>query len=101
MYSYLLRSVSLGTSDLSRLASQDYYDRTHRYRLKYPDLFGVVLQGGAVIPAEICVLVPGQLFKRKIDAELMPDVLRFASKPPAQRLGDIVAVVQGPVSPIL
>ncbi|EIM82440.1 Piwi-domain-containing protein [Stereum hirsutum FP-91666 SS1] len=84
------------TADSQHWNVKDYYDRTHRYRLKYPDLFGVVLQGGAVIPAEICDIVPGQLFKRKIPAELMTDVHRFASKQPTQRLGDIIAGVQGP-----
>lgn len=58
---------------------------------------GVRLGRSAVIPAELCRIVPGQLFKKKIPAHLQPDFLKFATQRPDQRLRAIQTAVGGNV----
>lgn len=78
--------------------AKEYYWRTHNHQIRRPDLFGVMLPGGAVIPSELCTIVAGQIFKKKTPSHLMSEVHRFTSKQPAHRLEDIKNGVRGSVS---
>ncbi|KAG6917797.1 hypothetical protein DXG01_001069 [Tephrocybe rancida] len=53
-----------------------------------------------VVPAEQCVVLPGQLFKRKIPDHLTKDMVDFATVKPADRLRQIVSGDMGTESPV-
>lgn len=64
--------------------------------LQFPDTIGVVTSGkGApfkvVFPLEMCNLVPGQLYKKKLPPDATATVVSFAAMPPADRLRIITA----------
>ena len=61
-------------------------------------LFGVKINSTAVIPAEFCQIVKGQIYKKKVPPELMKQVLDFAVKPPTERLNNVLDGVRGRVS---
>ncbi|KAA1473082.1 Piwi-domain-containing protein [Dentipellis sp. KUC8613] len=76
----------------------EYYAKRYGKHLQYPDSFGVVMKEKpfrVVIPAEICFIEPGQLFKKKVPPHLMDEVLRFSSQPPAGRLSSIQRGIGG------
>ncbi|EIN05853.1 Piwi-domain-containing protein [Punctularia strigosozonata HHB-11173 SS5] len=72
----------------------DYHRTLRGENLKYPGLFGVVVGRDTVIPAEYVEIVPGQLYQKKLPAELMKDVLAFATQRPETRLDNIVNAVK-------
>lgn len=51
----------------------------------------------AIIPAEFCEIVEGQLFKRKIPADIQKKFLAFATQRPEHRLRAIQKAVGGAV----
>jgi eukaryotic translation initiation factor 2C len=62
--------------------------------LAYPDTIGVVTSGRSapfkvVIPLEVCVLIPGQLYKKKLPPVATSTVVDFAAMHPADRLRTI------------
>ncbi|TFY78278.1 hypothetical protein EWM64_g5734 [Hericium alpestre] len=76
----------------------DYYKKKYGHTLRYPDLFGVVTRTTphrVILPAEICVIQPGQLYKKKLPSHLMDEVLRFSAQQPQQRLNSILSGVAG------
>ncbi|ETW76417.1 hypothetical protein HETIRDRAFT_480543 [Heterobasidion irregulare TC 32-1] len=77
---------------------KDYYRQTHQKTVTQPMLFGVKINSTAVIPAEFCQIVKGQIYKKKVPPELMKQVLDFAVKPPTERLNNILDGVRGRVS---
>ena len=44
---------------------------------------------GALIPLEMCQVIPGQIMRKQISQEKMKDVLAFATLRPRQRLNAI------------
>ncbi|KAJ7445725.1 argonaute-like protein [Mycena galericulata] len=71
-----------------------HYHSAHSITLAYPDTIGVVTSGrGApfkvVIPLELCTLLPGQLYKKKLPPDATATVVGFAAMPPADRLRTI------------
>jgi eukaryotic translation initiation factor 2C len=76
------------------IGPQEHFQKTYQITLSYPDTFGIVTSGkGApfkvVFPLELCALVPGQLYKKKLPPEATATVVGFAAMPPAQRLNMI------------
>lgn len=74
--------------------SQEHYRKAHTITLAFPDTIGVVTSGkGApfkvVIPLELCTLLPGQLYKKKLPPDATATVVSFAAMPPAERLRTI------------
>ncbi|KAF7359349.1 Argonaute-like protein [Mycena sanguinolenta] len=70
--------------------------KQHNVMLTYPGTIGVVTSGkGApfkvVIPLELCALVPGQLYKKKLPPDATASVVSFAALQPAQRLSKITS----------
>ncbi|KAJ6500478.1 argonaute-like protein [Mycena sanguinolenta] len=70
--------------------------KQYNVMLTYPGTIGVVTSGkGApfkvVIPLELCALVPGQLYKKKLPPDATASVVGFAALAPAQRLSKITS----------
>jgi hypothetical protein len=63
--------------------------------MRYPNIVGIILGSKnadkpTVIPAEACVILPGQLYKKKIPEELYgKSALAFATMKPSERIGTI------------
>ncbi|KAJ7756889.1 argonaute-like protein [Mycena maculata] len=71
-----------------------HYQAAHNIRLAFPDTIGVVTSGrGApfkvVIPIELCTMLPGQLYKKKLPPDATATVVGFAAMRPADRLRTI------------
>ena len=66
-------------------------------RVMHEQAVGVRLGRSAIIPAEFCRIVPGQLFKKKIPPQLQAEFLKFATQRPDQRLRAIQKAVGGNV----
>nr|GAT51090.1 argonaute-like protein [Mycena chlorophos] len=69
---------------------ETYYMRTYNIRLRYPTSFGVQISKEdapfpMIIPAELCYLKPGQLYRKKIPASASADAVRFATQSSEQR----------------
>ncbi|CDO70771.1 hypothetical protein BN946_scf184798.g86 [Trametes cinnabarina] len=95
-------------SDLVREAGMQEFDKDgerwtvarhfqHKYnvQLRFPRMVGIKVGQGAIIPAEFCEVVPGQLYRKKIPTECQNDFLSFSTQKPAERLRDIQNAVAG------
>lgn len=71
-----------------------HFQETHNTRIQYMDIFGVNISGKnnphpSVIPAELCQVIPGQLYKRKVPEYLTAKVVDFAKIKPQDRFKKI------------
>ncbi|EJF65736.1 Piwi-domain-containing protein [Dichomitus squalens LYAD-421 SS1] len=82
-------------TETERLNVKTHFERKYNVKVVHEHAVGVRLGRSAIIPAELCKIVPGQLFKRKVPAHLQPDFLKFATQRPDQRLRAIRAAVGG------
>ncbi|KAH9842843.1 Piwi domain-containing protein [Rhodofomes roseus] len=78
-----------------RTTVQEHYRQVYNINLRYPAIFGVRIGRDAVIPAELCEVLPGQLYRKKIPAELGADFLKFATQKPDARIQAIQDAVSG------
>ncbi|KAJ7197185.1 argonaute-like protein [Mycena pura] len=68
----------------------DHFRRAHNITIKYPETIGVVTSGkGApfkvVVPLELCQMLPGQLYKKKLPPAATATVVSFAALHPNER----------------
>lgn len=79
---------------------QDYYEEKYGFRIKYPKLFGICVnvQQKVIVPAEICTIVGGQMFKKVLMPEMMSEVLQHVTRNPRERIEAIERGVNGEVS---
>jgi hypothetical protein len=79
---------------------QDYYEEKYGYRLRYPRLFGICVnvQQKTIVPAEVCTIVGGQMFKKVLMPEMMSEVLQHVTKNPRERIEAIERGVDSDVS---
>lgn len=79
---------------------QDYYEEKYGYRLRYPRLFGICVnvQQKTIVPAEVCTIVGGQMYKKVLMPEMMSEVLQQVTKNPRERIEAIERGVNGDVS---
>jgi eukaryotic translation initiation factor 2C len=55
-------------------------------------MFGILVGGkekAIVFPAEVCTIIEGQIYKKKVPPESTPEVVKFATSKPDQRLATI------------
>jgi len=76
-----------------------HFQETYNIRIRYSDIFGVNLSGKkdphpSVIPAELCQVIPGQLYKRKVPEYLTAKVVEFAKIKPQDRFRKITQSVE-------
>jgi hypothetical protein len=79
---------------------QDYYEEKYSFRLRYPRLFGILVnvQHKTIVPAEVCTIVGGQMFKKVLMPEHMAEVLQHVTRSPRERIEAIERGVNGDVS---
>lgn len=78
---------------------QEYWAEHHRIILEQPDAFGVqVGYDEAIFPAEMCSIVSGQRYKKKLSPEDTAAFILQTKSGPAKRLQDITQAVAGRVS---
>jgi eukaryotic translation initiation factor 2C len=68
---------------------QQYYEMMYGRQIRFPDIIGVQtgnVDRPAIIPAELCSIPPGQIFKQKLSEQLMDKARTFATKKPQERL---------------
>ncbi|RDX55086.1 Piwi-domain-containing protein [Lentinus brumalis] len=53
--------------------------------VRFPRAIGVRVGKSAIVPAEFCEIVPGQLFRKKLPPELQNDLLKAATTRPEKR----------------
>jgi hypothetical protein len=79
---------------------QDYYNDKYGFRLRFPRLFGIVVnvQQKTIVPVEICTIVGGQMYKKTLFPDQMSEILQHVTKNPRERIETIERGVQGDVS---
>ena len=78
-----------------------HFQETYNIRIRYSEIFGVNISGKnnphpSVIPAELCEVIPGQLYKRKVPEYLTAKVVDFAKIKPQDRFRKISQSVRHP-----
>lgn len=78
-----------------------HFQETHNIRIQYPDIFGVNISSKnnphlSVIPAELCPVIPGQLYKRKVPEYLTAKIVDFAKIKPQDQFRKITQSVRIP-----
>ena len=86
-----------------------YFQQTNNRPLRFPDVLCVSVCGracrfshradtlllqtgsGALIPLEMCQVIPGQIMRKQVPQEKMKEVLEFATRRPQDRLASINA----------
>lgn len=76
-----------------------HFQETYNIRIRYSEIFGVNISGKknphpSVIPAELCEVIPGQLYKRKVPEYLTAKVVDFAKIRPQDRFKKITQSVR-------
>ncbi|KAF8184911.1 Piwi domain-containing protein [Mycena galopus ATCC 62051] len=74
----------------------EHYQSAHNVTLTYPGTIGIVTSGkGApfkvVVPLELCAMIPGQLYKKKLPPDATASVVSFAALKPDRRLRTITS----------
>ncbi|OBZ75515.1 Protein argonaute-2 [Grifola frondosa] len=74
---------------------QDYFIDKYEIRLANPQLFGIRIGKSAVFPAELCTVVKGQVYRKKLSPELQSGLLQFSTQKPVDRMREIRGAVGG------
>ncbi|RDD37817.1 Protein argonaute 1A, partial [Trichoplax sp. H2] len=73
-----------------RVSVTDYFKTTYGYTIRYPDLPCLKMNNKEIhLPMEVCEIVPGQYYKKKINERETASMVRFAAIPADQRRGKI------------
>jgi len=75
---------------------KDHFQQHHNIAIRFPAMFGVRIGKDAVFPAEICDVIPGQLYRKKLSPEATVTFLKFSTQKPDARLRTIKEAVAGP-----
>ncbi|KAG9122737.1 hypothetical protein FRC07_000749, partial [Ceratobasidium sp. 392] len=78
-------------SNGQNISVAQYFQRTYRKTVRYPDIPCVKISSKAIIPMEFCEILPGQLMRRQIPQELTDEMVNFSRKRPEERLAAIKA----------
>ncbi|RDB21168.1 Protein argonaute [Hypsizygus marmoreus] len=73
---------------------EEHYKEAHNRTIKHPNAFGVRLTKPnapfqVIVPAELCTIIPGQLYRKRIPDHLTKAVVDFATVKPNDRLRQI------------
>ncbi|KAF9207103.1 eukaryotic translation initiation factor 2C, 2 [Haplosporangium sp. Z 27] len=66
-----------------------YFKQTYNITLSYPSLPCVTVGKYAILPLEVCTIVEGQRFMKKLDERQTADMIKFTSQPPSVRANNI------------
>ncbi|KZT61515.1 Piwi-domain-containing protein [Calocera cornea HHB12733] len=68
-----------------------YFLDTYNIKLQYPNICCAWVSRSAALPLEVCMIEPGQLYKKKVnDPAMLRQVLDFSTRRPEQRIATIV-----------
>jgi len=67
----------------------DYFQEAYRLGLKYPMLPCVIVGRTAMLPLEVCFVVEGQRYQKKLDERQTADMIKFTCQPPTVRANNI------------
>ncbi|KAJ7871472.1 Piwi domain-containing protein [Mycena olivaceomarginata] len=85
---------------------QDHFRAAYNITLQHPGTFGVRISGRSapfpvIVPAELCKVIAGQLYKKRLPSSVTSTVVDFATQRPQDRLRTIThgtsAGVQSPI----
>ncbi|KAJ6500452.1 argonaute-like protein [Mycena sanguinolenta] len=82
---------------------EEYFRKVHNITLRHPGTFGVQISSRpfpVIIPAELCKIIPGQLYKKKLPSAATAAAVDFATQRPRDRLNLITGGRGGVQSPI-
>ncbi|KAI0705837.1 Piwi-domain-containing protein, partial [Cytidiella melzeri] len=68
---------------------EEHFRSHHGKHLQEPRAFGVRIGKDAVYPAEVCKILPGQVYKKKLDPTDMAEFLKLAVLKPQDRMNAI------------
>lgn len=71
-----------------------YFEERYNYRLKYPNLPCVIVLKDSKVPMEVCELIPGQRFSRKLGPVQVAEMIKTTCIKPNERLKTIESGVQ-------
>ncbi|KAH6915370.1 argonaute-like protein [Coprinopsis sp. MPI-PUGE-AT-0042] len=72
-----------------KMTVAQYYRETKNLTLQFPDIICAEVGQGSIVPLELCIVPEGQMMRKQIPAEKIPDVLKFSTNPPNERLAKI------------
>ncbi|KAI0703384.1 Piwi domain-containing protein [Cerioporus squamosus] len=83
--------------DGERITVQQHFEsRYPNCRVVHPRIVGVMIGRSAIIPAEFCIIEPGQVYKRRLEPAVQNNFIRHATQRPEHRLDDIrTAIAEG------
>ncbi|KAJ6500901.1 argonaute-like protein [Mycena sanguinolenta] len=71
------------------LTVAQYFQETRGTPLRFPDLLCVEVGQGALLPLELCTVLPGQLVRKEIPEDKQTALVEFATMKPKERLDSI------------
>lgn len=95
---YLWHTAIFATKYMRPL--QEYFDQAYGIRIAHRRIVGISLSGAKgsgtqdVVPMELCNVEPGQLYKHKVPESVTPQMVKFSTMKPFDRLAKIVAGVR-------
>jgi eukaryotic translation initiation factor 2C len=77
-----------------RFISQEYFHSQYGIQIKHPNAVGVRLSplsaaNQVIVPIELCTLLPGQLYKKRLPVSITTDMVRFATLKLDERFAEI------------
>jgi len=66
-----------------------YFKETYNMVLKYPMLPCIVVGKFVILPLEVCFVIPGQRYVKKLDERQTADMIKFTCQPPNARANNI------------
>jgi len=73
------------------LSVANYFRLHANITLKFPDNICIETATGALIPIELCEVMPGQIMRKQIPPDMTSEIVEFSKMNPAQRLSSIKA----------
>ncbi|KAG5653267.1 hypothetical protein H0H81_001427 [Sphagnurus paluster] len=94
-----------GRFEFSKDDREEHFQQVYNITLNYPNIIGVRLNGKkspfpVIVPAELCTVLPGQLYRKKLPDHLTKAMVDFATTKPDDRLRQIVSGDNGMDSPV-
>ncbi|RGB43667.1 Piwi domain-containing protein [Rhizophagus diaphanus] len=71
-----------------------YFQRTYNIQLLYPFFPCIVIRSGTYLPMEVCNVVEGQRYMRKLNERQTANMIRFTCQPPQSRASQINQGIQ-------
>jgi eukaryotic translation initiation factor 2C len=69
----------------------NYFKLHANINLRFPDNICIETATGAMIPIELCEVMPGQIMRKQIPADMTTEIVEFSKMNPAGRLSSIKA----------